>query len=315
MKLRLRYRLIIQIAATALLIAFFLYSMDLPVLAAKLQDLKLDRLAFLVLLLIPGFLIRAYRWQMLFNDGRTSVSLRDAVLLLFVGLGLNLFLPASSGDVAKSFFAYRWSGVKERMLSISLFDKIIALGSIAFVGIPASLYAGQVVYAVLSLLVLAPVIALVLMPVLVHRFRFMLRLFNACTRLARGRLDFLQIIRELKIPPAKLLYAIILSILGWLITYGQLYLSFRCIGADIRVLYVFSVAPFLTLARLFPFALNGLGTDEMAMYFFFHQAGLALETIIAAAIIYRLIVLLLPGFLGLWVIMYKKAMVVRREQT
>ena len=105
----------------------------------------------------------------------------------------------------------------------------------------------------------------------------------------------------------KLAYATALSVAGWLVTYVQLYLIFRGLRVEVSVLYVFAAAPFLTLVRLFPFALQGLGTDELAICFVFAQAGVGYEESMAAALLYRLILIILPGLAGLgFVIKHRK---------
>ena len=57
-------------------------------------------------------------------------------------------------------------------------------------------------------------------------------------------------------------------------------------------------SPLITLARLFPFTLNGLGTDEGVMMFLFHGDE---NRILAGALIYRLILILVPALVGLFV--------------
>ncbi|MCF7957430.1 MAG: flippase-like domain-containing protein [Phycisphaerae bacterium] len=303
-----RTRLIIQVSLSAILVCFLISRLDLGDFANTIRTV--DGLVFvgLCVLLVPGFLVRGYRWKLIFDDGPEKVSLWDSLWLLMVGLGLNLFLPASSGDIAKSFFAYKWSGVKERMLSTSLFDKIIALGSVAIIGVPAALYRGQFRYAGLSLVLMAVMIVMILTPLLAVKIPGVNKSLEKMTHMARGKLNFLDVIKALGVSPRVVLYAIALSVAGWLITYAQFYLAFKCVNAPVDVLYVFTVAPFITLARLFPFTLNGLGTDEMVICYFFKQAGLELETIIAAAIMFRLVTILAPGFLGLFILSAKKKM-------
>jgi len=307
-------RLVIQISLSAILVCFLVSRLDIGDFANTFKKVNGFILLGLCLLLVPGFLVRGYRWKLIFDDGPDKVTLLDSLWLLMAGLGLNLFLPASSGDIAKSFFAYKWSGVKERMLSTSLFDKIIALGSVAIIGIPAAIYTRQFHFAGLSLVLMAVMIAMIIIPLLAVRISTVSKLLEKMTHMARGKLNFLEVIKALGISPRIVLYAIALSVAGWLVTYAQFYLSFKCVDAQVDVLYVFTVAPFITLARLFPFTLNGLGTDEMVICYFFKQTGLELEAIIAAAIMFRLVTILAPGFLGLFIISTKKKLNIYNEQ-
>ena len=106
------------------------------------------------------------------------------------------------------------------------------------------------------------------------------------------------VVKETRTSNSKLVLAILLSVLGWLITYLQLYLIFCGLQVEVSIFYVFAAAPFLTLVRLFPFSLQGLGTDELAICLIFRQAGLAYEDTMAAALIYRFFLLILPGLAG-----------------
>ena len=258
------------------------------------------------LLLVPGLLIRSWRWLILFNDQSYSVTFRDSTKLLMAGMCLNLILPASLGDVAKSYFGYRWSGIKERMLSISLLDKVIALSSICLLGLPFALYGKHYHLGLLSLLVILFGMLFVALPFLLHHGEIFRKIVHFVTRCLRSRIDMFLVIDQTRTTKKKLVCAILLSVLGWVITYFQLYLIFRGLQVQISIFYVFAAAPFLTLVRLFPFALQGLGTDELAICFVFRQAGIGYEESMAAALLYRFFLLILPGLVGLVILLKHK---------
>ncbi len=70
--------------------------------------------------------------------------------------------------------------------------------------------------------------------------------------------------------------------------------------------YVIAVAPILTLGRLFPFTLNGLGSDEALIVFLFKANEIAGPLALSAAIIYKLFLIILPGLIGFLVIIISK---------
>ena len=43
-----------------------------------------------------------------------------------------MITPSGAGDVIKGYFGYKWFGGKERMLSISFVDKVIAVLSLFY---------------------------------------------------------------------------------------------------------------------------------------------------------------------------------------
>jgi len=291
-----------QIAVSLIIAVILLFHIDLKNFGEYFAAISWPVLGVIILSLIPALLVRGYRWKLLFDNRTNRITLADSMALLLVGTALNLVLPASTGDIAKSYFGYKWSGVKERMLSVSLLDKVIALGSISVLGIPCALFRGELIYGYLSTLVLVPAMALLVLPVLIKHVPFFRRLFDGATKIFRKKLDFLKVVEQVNPAKKKVADAVGLSVAGWLVTYFQMYLCFRAVGVKIPLVYVFSVAPLLILVRLFPFTLSGIGTDEAAMWYFFSRAGAELEGILAGAFIFRLAILILPGIVGLFVL-------------
>jgi uncharacterized protein (TIRG00374 family) len=304
-KLKFLFQIVVSLAIAVVL----LFHLDLKEFSERFAAISWPVLGVIILSLIPALLARGYRWKLLFDNQTNIIKLTDSMALLFVGAALNLVLPASTGDIAKSYFGYKWSGVKERMLSVSLLDKVIALASVSILGIPCALYHGELLYAGLSTLVLLPAFLLLLLPILIKHAPFCRGLFEWATKVIRNKFDFSKAVEQVNPGAGKLAVALMLSVAGWLVTYLEMYLCFRAVGVRIPLFYVFSVAPLLTLVRLFPFTLSGVGSDEAAMWYFFSRAGAELEGILAGAFIFRLAILILPGIVGLFVLAGTKRIV------
>ena len=303
-----------QMAVSGAIAVVLLFHLDMKEFGGRFAAISWLVLGVIILSLIPALMTRGYRWKLLFDNGPNAIKFTDSMALLLVGAALNLVLPASTGDIAKSYFGYKWSGVKERMLSVSLLDKVIALGSISVLGIPCALYRGELVYACLSTLVLVPAFVLLMLPVLIKHVPFCRRLFDGATKLIRNKFDFSKAIEQVNPNAGKLAVALMLSVAGWLVTYFQMHLCFRAVGVKIPLFYVFSVAPLLTLVRLFPFTLSGVGSDEAAMWYFFSHVGADPEGIVAGAFVYRFIILILPGMVGLLVLARTKRLGSRKKE-
>jgi uncharacterized protein (TIRG00374 family) len=304
-KLKFLFQIVVSLAIAVVL----LFHLDLKEFSERFAAISWPVLGVIILSLIPALLARGYRWKLLFDNQTNIIKLTDSMALLFVGAALNLVLPASTGDIAKSYFGYKWSGVKERMLSVSLLDKVIALASVSILGIPCALFHGELLYAGLSTLVLLPAFLLLLLPILIKHAPFCRGLFEWATKVIRNKFDFSKAVEQVNPGAGKLAVALMLSVAGWLVTYLEMYLCFRAVGVRIPLFYVFSVAPLLTLVRLFPFTLSGVGSDEAAMWYFFSRAGAELEGILAGAFIFRLAILILPGIVGLFVLAGTKRIV------
>jgi len=310
-----RLACLVQIAISVTILAVLSIHLDTTGFAQVFSDLEWTSLIGAILLLLPGLAIRAYRWRLLFQDAHHVIRFGDALWLLFVGTALNLILPASSGDVLKSYYGYRWSGVKERMLSISLADKVIAFGSVGLLGVGAAFLQARPLYALFAFAVVAPAALVLALPQLTGTSPLWIRLLGQGTRLVRGKLDFVSLMRHVHLPPRTLIAAVALSVLGWTVTYLQLYLCFHAAGASVPLAYVYTVAPLITLVRLFPLTFGGVGSDEAAIYYFFHAIGVNFETVLAAALLYRSVVLILPGIIGLGPLALKQRLAVSNNPT
>ncbi|MBN1844851.1 MAG: flippase-like domain-containing protein [Sedimentisphaerales bacterium] len=293
-------RSLIQIAVSLTIAAVLVVHLNGREFFRSFRGVSWQTTAILLLLLTGGLLIRGYRWKYLFDKPPNRISLRDAMVLLLVGLGLNLALPASSGDIVKSYFGYKWSGVKERMISVSIVDKLLALAAVFVLGIPIALVYRQLTLAGMSILGFVPVLAVLLSPWWVRMVPRSQSLLNRLTRIVRQKLDVPAVMEEAKVPAVKILPALLYSLGGWLFTYGQLYVCFRAVRVEIPWYYVLSAAPLLTLLRLFPLTLSGIGSDEAGMCYLFGPLGAGFEQILAAAVLYRFFALILPGLAGLF---------------
>jgi uncharacterized membrane protein YbhN (UPF0104 family) len=288
-------KLALQILLSAALVAWLFLRVDKSALLAAMRGIDAKILSLCAALLIPNFLLRALRWKLLFDSPAGKIPLTGSLKLLFAGLGLNLFLPAGSGDVLKAYLGYRWTGVKERMLSVSLADKLIALASVSLLGLFACAGGGDKRLAAASILAALPLVVMFALARLGSVPRFI-------EKRLENRFDLAIFSEHIRSHKNLLLLAAGLSVCGWLVTYFQLFLCFRMADADVRLVSVLAAAPLLTIARLFPFALNGLGTDETVIAFLFGSAGATNEQALIAALLYRLILIIIPGLAGLCVI-------------
>ena len=91
--------------------------------------------------------------MIILNKDEKLISIKNSFYLNLVGITMNLFLPASSGDIAKSYYGYKWYGIKEEMLSSNIFDKFMALFSVFIIGSLAAVYLGFYILSFFSALI------------------------------------------------------------------------------------------------------------------------------------------------------------------
>lgn len=259
----------------------------------------------LFLLAFATLIPRTWRWQLLVNDQQNrKVSFANSFKFQLVGTALNLVLPSGGGDVVKSYFAYHWTGIKERMLAVSLYDKILAVASLSILSLFAFLYTNRIEFILAAIISIFPFVIL-------NRHKQFLRInwvkrVEAYLVLKIQKIDIAALKQSLTFSNAATAWAFVFCIIGWISDYFLLYFCFVMLDVPIDIWRVLSNGPLLTLGRLFPFTFNGLGTDEALMIFLFsqHDGNFEKDAIFGAALLYRLIMLIIPALPGLYYIYF-----------
>jgi glycosyltransferase 2 family protein len=299
---------LLKAGVSVLVIVVIVLSLDFSAVAGLFARMDYGWLLPALAVLPVSVLMRVLRWQYLMNAGQSRhISLGVATRVALAGMALNIFMPAQAGEVLKGYFGYQWTGVKERMFSISFFDKVIAVAGVGLLGLVPALYLGRLWFLLAALAAIAPLFLLA--GALRHQGlkRYAGRIFR---KLFKGRVDFQEAATHFSFKPRRMAVALLLSIAGWMLIFLMLWLCFMALShtpvQPPSLGFVFMVAPLLTLGRLFPFTLSGLGTDEALMVFLFRAADIPSEVSFAAAILFKLLQMILPGLLGVVVIVVSK---------
>ena len=259
----------------------------------------------LLLALSISLLIRALRWYFLMRNQHTKLSLSISIKLLLVGNALNIILPAGLGDIVKSYFGYVWSGMKERMIAVSISDKLIAIGSLFFISVFSYVFDKDLLIFLIGNICLIPLLILLFSR---HLFikRFIERIFNKIKLSKIFKISFSELVDNFDFTFKKLTYSILLSIAAWCITYYLLFLCFKAVVINITFAQVLVYAPVLTLIRLFPLTLNGIGSDEAAIIYIFSKFESNSQNILIGALIYRFVLMVIPAIIGVFVMLTTK---------
>ena len=301
LKIILNKPIALKIIVSAIIIVVIFNNVDLLMIKNIFGNINYTFLLLSFLILPISVLIRTYRWHYIMNYRGAIVDWSTSINIYFLGAALNNILPATSGDILKAYFGYKWTGIKERMLSVSILDKLIALSSISFFGIFSSIYIGDIKYFALSLFPSLPFFLLLLLK--------NNSLSSNCGLLFKkvlSKMNLRSYSQETDYNNRLIINCFILSIIGWLFSFGILWFAFKMVSADITISYVYMVSPILLIVRLFPFTMNGLGTDEAAIIYLFTISDITSEQLLIASLIYRLILMVLPGIVGIPILIYKR---------
>lgn len=285
---------------SAAIIIYILNIIDLDSFDWSTLKIPFKSTVILILLFFATFYVRAIRWYIIVNDQVFSndpkVKVITSFKFLLIGTYLNLFLPSGSGDIAKGYFASKELGNKYRMYLTSIFDKTIAIASLFFISIICSFQAGDYNILLAGLLCTIPFL------VIIYRKKiFTLRIIPTFIKKKSS-----QIVNDKQLSSYTLLYSFALSLVGWIITYFILYYCFKLVAISIPLEVVFQKAPLITLGRLFPFTLNGIGSDEAILSFLFSDYYDNLVTFLLGALIFRILINIFPAIIGMPFFIFSK---------
>ncbi len=292
----------IKILVSALIIFFLFKMVNFELLIANIKNIKVGFFVLALLLIYPNILMRAIRFRMIINKGGFSISIRDAYRLTLIGSALNIFMPASTGDIVKAYYGYKRHKIREEMLSASLVDKVIALLSLFIIGTISSLFFKFTNFFLIAALCTAIFLAVLLVPKIIPW-----KLFNKIIVVfAKKKFDERKLVDAFTVDKKLKIETIIISIIGWLITYSQFYLVCRAYSAPVNYIYLLAISPLVMLARLFPLTLNGIGSTEAMITYLFGLIGISVTSAVVISLTNTLVELIIPGIIGLFIIVREK---------
>jgi glycosyltransferase 2 family protein len=296
-----RNKNLLKIIVSLLILIFLLKLINFQLLFESLKNI--NSLIIVALAIIPfSILIRAWRWMIIINKDGRLVSLNDSYKLTLVGVALNIFLPASSGDIAKSYYGYKWHGIKEEMLSSSIADKLIALLAIFILGSMTSFWLKMFTLSIFSVLC-----ALGLLFVVFYQKIVPWNLLNKILSFfLKKNLNEEKLNSSFALPTKIKIFTLLISILAWIVSYIQFFIVCKSFGIEISFIYILAVASLINLAILFPLTLNGIGSEEAMMVFLFGLVNISPTLAIVVSLVYlQLLNTIIPGLAGVLLIMKK----------
>lgn len=258
-----RHRNIIRIGVLIFFILVLSKIIDLKLLKEALQNVRFEIIFFAIFLSFCNIGIRAYRWKEIFNKDERRLSLKDAYIMTLIGVALNMFVPATFGDILKSYYGYRMYGRKEEMLSASVVDKMFALCALFLLGSISGYLMGYYILSVGALFCAT----LISVPLAFPKV-FPWNLANTVLRVFKKSLDTEKLLTAFTLPALLKLIVMGLSIGGWFSNSVFFYVLCSAFSARVSLGYVVLIMPMLVIVRLFPFTVNALGPKEVAVVFF-----------------------------------------------
>jgi uncharacterized protein (TIRG00374 family) len=251
-------------------------------------------IAVITAIMVPAVLARAWRWYYLLTRMGIRVSMKNITSSTFIGMALNLFLPASAGDVVRSYYSWQTYGHKEEMLASSLADKGVALFSLFALGALGGFLSGDTKLALLAALLLVPTGFILFVPV-PWLWKILAGLVK---KVLKKDFEVDLLLRSFHMSLSTFCGAMAISILGWMITNLMYYLAVRSVGAHIGIGFTFAIAPMVNILRMLPISISGLGSADALMVQLLGNVGIEKHITLAASMIVNFTLIVLPGAIG-----------------
>ncbi|MBV5339614.1 MAG: flippase-like domain-containing protein [Deltaproteobacteria bacterium] len=261
------------------------------------DSLKKSNYLFVVLItaiMVPAVLARAWRWHYILTRGGIPVSMGSITNATFIGMALNLILPASAGDVVRSYYSWQKYGHKEEMLASTLADKAVALISLFLLGAVGGFMCGETKLAMLAAILIIPAGLILIVPVR-WLWNILALLVN---RVLKKDLDVDLLLRSFHMSLSTFFGAMFISIVGWMITNLMYFLAVSSVGAHVGMGYVFAIAPSVNILRMLPISISGLGSADALMVQLLGVVGVEQHLTLAASMIVNMTLIVIPGIIG-----------------
>jgi glycosyltransferase 2 family protein len=289
-----RSRFLIQVAGS-IACFWWLFRMVSPeLLVDSLKKSSYAAVALISVIMVPAVLARAWRWYYLLIRRGIPVSLASITNATFIGMALNLFLPASAGDVVRSYYGWQRYGHKEEMLATSLSDKVLALFSLFLLGAIGGFFSGDTKLALLAAALTVPAGVILLVPV-----RWLWKILAVLVkRVLKKDLDVELLLRSFHMSLPTFFGALMISIVGWMITNLMYFLAVWAVGARMGMGFTFAIAPLINILRMLPISISGLGSADALMVQLLGSVGIEKHLTLAASMIVNFTLIVLPGAIG-----------------
>ena len=259
-----------SLAVSATLLAALYRSVDLRLIVGELRDVDATWLVLSVSLIVPITVLRAIRFFLVVPRG-TLPSVAEALRLTLVASAANVFMPAKSGDLVKSYFVAKERGTSAGIsVAVVVYERLCDLfGLITWcaVGWLVSRPVAAVVPSAFWILlaVLGGVCAVLIASQTVARM-----LGDVCSSLLGARLARIRALVEgwpglLERLGGRRAGVIFLSLLLWLVHVIQIWLFTVALSARIPFAVSASLSAVALMIGQLPFTFAGLGARDMAL--------------------------------------------------
>jgi uncharacterized protein (TIRG00374 family) len=268
----------------------------------SLKDLQPGVLVFAAGLFVVACVFSSFRWQLLLRHLEVRERLGNLTALYFIGQFFSLFLPTSAGgDAVRIFEVARSSRRPVQAAVATLQERLLGLGTSLLIGLVATFcYLERLAPELRPWLILLQVgavagIALLVYPGLLFATASWAakrsRLAQAGVRRFGGHRLGARLLRVLRqtaelppLSPPLLVTVVGLAAITVLLNIAMYHVLGQALQIEIGFAAYCLVVPLVTIVRMCPLTLNGIGVGEGAFVFLMGLFGVAADKALALAL-------------------------------
>jgi uncharacterized protein (TIRG00374 family) len=290
--------LLLKVGISAGLIWYLIGKISGANLLSYIQILSPWVLAISLLLIIIQSVLAALRWTIVISSIGQKLPFSKSVVITFVSLFFNQFLPASIGGDAVRIWQSKKSGLSlNKAITSVVLERLLTLLSIA--GLSVIMFPILSDYYPNKLILLSSLLIVFAVLICISILIFCDRLPTKWNqwRLIRGMIELSTNTKKLVFKPWSLINIIISIILGQLLLAAATQQLAQGIGVEIRFIYFVAIMPTVVLISSLPISIAGWGLREFAMVTGLGIIGVSPDAAVATSILLALSATLasLPG--------------------
>lgn len=298
------WKTLLKISVSLGLVLWLVERVDWLTVGHILERVYLPFIGVYITLQIVGNIISAAKWRYLAGlQGTGTFSLQDGFFAYLTGAFINNFLPSTvGGDTYRVLWMSR-SGARAQAFAVVFFDRITGLAALfLFSALGLALLPWRILlekpgFIILSAIVLSG--ALIILSGLILIRKYFQAVLSLLRQLPWPRISMVaeqfQSLAEYRPYALALGFASLFTLVG---IGGSNYFLFQSIGAELSVVAFLSAIFIATLVANIPISINNIGVKEWAYVFFFGLVGVSAEIAVTAALLSRLLQMLI-SFLAL----------------
>ncbi len=221
-------------------------------------------------------LVLGTRLFYVFRVQQLGLSLGQSLYLSFLGIFFNLFFPSAvGGDVAKAYYAYKYSGKKIASTTAVLLDRLLGFVALMVMALVALFFfskelndsnVNRIIYAFLGLMLFT--LFFFSSRRFARSFQFLLVLIPEKWRARLA--DVYQAIYYYKNHTGTLVWTLFLSVIVQSLVVVVHYWVVLSLGVNLPIALFFIFVPLVTIVSMAP-SVSGLGVREAGVIYFFSR--------------------------------------------